>query len=103
MIRTLALAAAIGILTIHGQAQVPAPRPAAPVEPVKAILDALEAHPLVALSEPHTNEQAYQLRLRLLREPRFAELVNDIVIEAGNARYQDVMDRFIRGEDVPDA
>jgi hypothetical protein len=29
--------------------------------------------------------------------------MNDIVVEFGNSRYQDVMDRFVRGEDVPHA
>src|SRR5262249_15990939 len=33
---------------------------------------------------------------------RFASTVNDIVVETGNALYQDVMDRFVRGEEVPD-
>ena len=98
----LALAALSSLLPLSAQGQAPSARAPVPLEPVAAILDVLAAHPLVALSEPHTNLQAYELRLRLLREPRFAGLVNDIVIEAGNARYQDVMDRFIRGEHVAD-
>jgi hypothetical protein len=49
-----------------------------PVEPIAAILEALKTHQLVALGEPHTNEQAYELRLKVLRDPRFAEIVNDI-------------------------
>ena len=28
-------------------------------------------------------------------------MVNDLVIEVGSARYQDVMDRYIRGEQIP--
>ena len=31
----------------------------------------------------------------------FAERVNDIVVEFGNARYQEVIDRYIAGENVP--
>ena len=38
----------------------------------------------------------------MIRDPRFAATVNDIVVECGNARYQDVIDRFVRGEDIPD-
>jgi hypothetical protein len=100
--QAICVAALCWSINVHGQAQAER-KPPVPVEPVAAILEALTTNQLVALSEPHTNEQAYELRLKLLRDPRFAEIVNDIVIEAGNARYQDVMDRFIRGEDVPDA
>ena len=77
--------------------------PITPVEPVRAILDALESHDIVALDEGrHGNEQAHKLRLELIRHPRFARNVNDIVVEFGSARYQDVMDRYIRGDDVPE-
>jgi hypothetical protein len=37
-----------------------------------------------------------------IRDARIADIVNDIVVEFGTARYQDVIDRFIRGEDVAD-
>ena len=79
-------------------------KPIKPVEPVRAILDALTSHDIVALDEGrHGNEQAHALRLELIRHPTFARTVNDIVVEFGSARYQDVMDRYIRGEDVPRA
>jgi uncharacterized iron-regulated protein len=51
----------------------------------------------------HGNEQGHTFRLALIRDPRFASTVNDIVVEFGSARYQDLMDRFVRGEDVPAA
>jgi hypothetical protein len=86
----------------HQAAATAATRPTTPVEPVRAILDALASHDIVALDEGrHGNEQAHRLRLALLRHPGFAGTVNDIVVEFGNARYQDVMDRYIRGDDVP--
>jgi hypothetical protein len=78
--------------------------PAAPVEPIAAILDAFRSHNIVALDEGvHGNEQGHALRLSLIRHPDFADAVNDIVVEFGNSRYQDVMDRFTRGEDVQQA
>ena len=81
-----------------------APKPAIPVEPINAILDTFNRHQIVALGEgPHGNEQGHAFRLSLIRHPRFAATVNDIVVEAGNALYQDVIDRFMRGETVPDA
>jgi hypothetical protein len=52
------------------------------------------------LGEDHGNEQGHAFRMRLLGDPRFATTVNDILVEFGNARYQELMDRFIRGEEV---
>lgn len=77
------------------------PQPARPVEPIGAILDAFQSHDIVALGEgAHGNEPGHAFRLSLIRESRFAERVNDIVVENGSARYQGVIDRFIDGEDV---
>ncbi len=78
-------------------------RPAVPIEPITAILDAFRSHSIVALSEgtTHGDEQSYAFRLALIRDPRFAATVNDIVVESGNALYQDVIDRFVRGDEVP--
>jgi hypothetical protein len=74
---------------------------ATPIEPIGAIIEAFRSHDVVALGEgDHGNEQGHAFRLSLIRDPRFPVVVNDIVVEAGNALYQDVMDRFIRGEDV---
>jgi hypothetical protein len=81
-------------------AQDPRPRPAVPLDPVGAILDAFKSHQLIALADPHGNVQISAIRLSLIRDSRFAGTVNDIVVEFGNARYQERMDRFVRGEDV---
>ena len=83
------------------QGQVDA-RPAVPLEPIAAIVDAFRSHDIVALDEGnHGNEQGHAFRLSLIRDERFSRTVNDIVVEVGSARYQDVMDRFTAGEDVP--
>ncbi len=75
--------------------------PALPLDPISAILDAFGTHPIVGLSEgQHNNEQAFAFRMALIRDPRFAKTVNDIVVESGSSLHQDVMDRFIRGEVV---
>lgn len=88
-----------GSVTVPSQTRAPVPVPA-----VDAVLDAFRTHAIVALGEGilHGDETAYQFRLTLVRDPRFAETVNDIVVEMGSARYQDVIDRFTRGEHVPD-
>ena len=77
---------------------------ASPVDPVDGILRAFETHRVVALAEGnHGNEQGHAFRVALISDPRFAALVDDIVVEFGNARYQDVIDRFVGGAEVPDA
>jgi len=79
-------------------------RSAVPVEPIAAIIDAFRSHQIVALGAgTENNEQSPAFWLALVRDPRFADAVNDIVVEFGSARYQDVMDRYIHGEEVPDA
>jgi len=78
--------------------------PATALDPVTGILDAFQLHDLVALCDGgHGCEQAYAFRIALIRDPRFPDLVNDIVVESGNSLYQSMMDRFISGEDMPDS
>src|SRR4051812_29696144 len=93
----LALLTAVGILS-QGT---PAPTPAAPLDPIGTILDLFKTHDIVALGEPHGNEQAAAFRIALVRDPRFANVVNDIVLEGGNSRYQGTVDRFLSGQAVP--
>ena len=76
----------------------PAPRPE---NAVKAILKAFGQYPIVALGEVHRNQQVHDFILSLLGDPDFPDRVNDIVVEFGSARYQNVMDRYISGEYVP--
>ena len=79
-----------------------APKPAIPEDPTTVILNAFRSHQLVALSEgQHWNEKSHAYRMRLIRDPRLAGVVNDIVVEFGDARYQNVIDRFVAGEEVP--
>src|SRR5262249_51911639 len=47
------------------------------------------------------DEQVHAFQVSLVRDPRFTAVANDILVEFGNSRYQDVVDRFVRGEDVP--
>jgi hypothetical protein len=85
----------------QGGAQRTVQAPAAiAVDPITGIIDAFRSHRIVALPDAHGNEQAHAFLLSLIRDPRFAATVNDIVVSVGNARYQDLMDRFVRGEDV---
>lgn len=79
-----------------------APNPAVPVDPIAGIVEALKNHRVVALGEgEHGNEQGHALHLQPIRDPRFTAIANDIVVEFGNSLYQEAMDRFVNGEDVP--
>ena len=98
LLLVIALLAA-GVATAGAQ---PAAKPAVPVNAVTGVLDLFKEYRIVGLGEgPHNNEQGHRFRLSLIRDPRFPTLVNDIVVESGTARYQGVMDRYVRGESVP--
>ena len=49
----------------------------------------------------HGEARGYAFAQLLIHDPRLIAAINDIVIEEGSARYQDVADRFVRGENVP--
>ena len=76
--------------------------PATPVDPTTVILNAFRTHPIVALGEgQHWNLQGHAYRMSLIRDPRLANTIDDVVVEFGDARYQEVIDRYIAGGDVP--
>jgi hypothetical protein len=76
-------------------------KPASPIDPTAAVVDAFRSYSVVALGEgEHGNLQGHAFRLSLIRDPRFAAVANDIVVEFGNALYQDVIDSYINGGDV---
>lgn len=76
------------------------PERLSPMPAAEYISQAFDAHPLVALSEMHGNTDSRDFLAQLIRQPGFAGKVNDIVIEFGNARYQNLLDRYIAGEEV---
>lgn len=67
---------------------------------ITAIVKAFDAYPLVAIGEVHRNEQVHRLIATLVRDPRFLPTGGDIVVEFGNARYQDRVDRYVYGNSV---
>jgi hypothetical protein len=88
------------LAALSASAQQDAPRQLVPAEPIPAILKAFESHRVVALSDAQGNEQAHAFLRSLIRAPGFAAMVNEVVVEFGNAGYQDLVDRFVRGDDV---
>jgi hypothetical protein len=66
-----------------------------------AILNAFQSHDIVMLGEIHGNKQEYQWLRSLVASPEFADRVDDIVMEFGNSLYQQAVDRYVSGQDVP--
>ena len=96
----IALVLALGVIGHPAAAE--QLKPAVPIDPIAGIMDAFHSYRVVALGEGnHHNIQGHLFRLSLLRDRRFAQTVNDIVLECGNALYQDTIDRFVRGKEVP--
>jgi hypothetical protein len=97
--RTRSVPVAAVFAVVLGTALAGQQRPV-PVEPVGAIIDAFRAHRVVAICDPHGNQQLHDFLLRLVRDPRLPGVANDIIIEGANARYQELVDSFVQGEDV---
>jgi hypothetical protein len=72
---------------------------------VAASIDALRSHDVLGLSagEGHGDMRGEAFVVGLIRNPRFVDVPVDVVVEAGNARYREVMDRYTRGEDIDPA
>jgi hypothetical protein len=57
---------------------------------------------ILALGERHWSITEHQFVQSLIRDVRFSDTFSVIVVEFGNALYQDVIDRYIAGEIVSD-
>jgi hypothetical protein len=67
------------------------------------VLEAFAAHRLVGLGEAHQLQNHHDALTLLLTDPRLPGVVDDIVVEFGNALYQDTIDRFVSGQPVDNA
>jgi hypothetical protein len=65
------------------------------------IFEAFKTHPLVGIGEHHRIAQELDFYAALVRDPRFAREVGNVVVEFGGAIHQDIIDRYVNGEDVP--
>ena len=57
---------------------------------------------VVAMTERHASADDHRLREALLSNPRFIQEVEIVLVEFANAARQDVLDRYVFGEDVSD-
>ncbi|MEQ1898586.1 MAG: hypothetical protein ABL971_14500 [Vicinamibacterales bacterium] len=60
-----------------------------PVEPRSAILEAARTYSVIALSAGSSHEDArgVDFIVSLIRDPRLAPVINDILVEGANARF----------------
>ena len=68
---------------------------------IDGIFEAFKTKPLVGLGEFHGLAQEFDLYLALVRDPRFADEVGNIMLETGSVSQQAVVDRYVNGEHVP--
>ena len=66
-------------------AQTATPGAATPVDAIAAVVEAFRTHDIVTLTDPHGNVQVQSFLLSLVRDPRFPDAANDIVIETASA------------------
>ena len=66
----------------------------------QVVTKALATHWIIALGENHRHLELHQQIGQLLADPKVQALVDDIVVEFGNSRYQEAVDRYISGENV---
>lgn len=69
----------------------------------QALVSVFDQADIVALGEEHEWQPDSDVRIALVRHPGFAKKVRSIVVEFGRNSHQAVLDRYIRGEDVPRA
>jgi hypothetical protein len=71
------------------------------VNAADGIFSAFQNHALVGLGEWHGLAQELDFYAALVRDPRFAKEVGNVVVETGDAAQQGVVDRYVNGEKVP--
>lgn len=71
-----------------------------PRDATEAIVKAFEQNQIVALGDVHGLDQERAFLISLIKNPTFAPIVQTIVIETGNARYQQLVDDYLNGKNI---
>jgi hypothetical protein len=111
MLGALALGLA-GLLTVivmrsgllreaHARPEIIPIREPEPMDARSALLNAFDRHQLVALSEAHGMTEEAEFINSLIRHPDFPKKANAIVLEAGNAIHQQLIDDYVNGSAIP--
>ncbi len=93
--------AIVGHVVARGQES--GPKAPVPVDPIKAIAEALRSYAVIGLSpgEGHGDARGPAFLISLIQDSRITAFDLDIVMEGANARYQSTMDRYVEGDEVP--
>src|SRR6185312_12544569 len=65
---------------------------------VDGIMQAFQTHTLVAIGDDHGLAQEQDFYAALVRDPRFARQVGNVVVEFGDAVDQPILDRYLDGQ-----
>ena len=68
---------------------------------VDGVLALFQKKPVVVMCDYHGLAQEEDFYSALVRDPRFAETVGNVVVEFGGESAQQTIDRYVGGEDVP--
>ena len=71
-----------------------------PINAIEAISSAYDTTSIVFFGESHDKLELLNFYVALINDSKFQEKVDDIVLELGNSRYQDVLDEYIAGKKV---
>lgn len=66
-----------------------------------AVIKLFESHDIVMLGESHGSKQEYDWLRSLVANPQFADVIDDIAVEFGNSRFQQAVDRYESGAEMP--
>lgn len=67
---------------------------------VETILELYKTNDVVLFSESHGNKEIHDFLELFISYPKTAEVIDDIVVEFGNAMYQNIADRYVLGENI---
>lgn len=67
---------------------------------IDSLLSEFDKADIVGLGERHWTREDSDLRIKLIQHPDFPKKVHYIVVEWVNSRYQRLLDRYVKGEDI---
>jgi hypothetical protein len=85
----------------HDQSPIPLQQPPRLQSAYSAMIRLFQTHDVVMFGEAHDSEQEYIWLCKLVKTPGFSDQVDDIVVEFGNGLYQNTVDRYVAGQDIP--
>jgi hypothetical protein len=107
VLSTAASLAAMLCFPAHSQAAAPMNHRPATIASVKVepaldgVFSAFKTHPIIALGDAHGLDAQMDFYTTVVRDPRFARDVRNLVVEFGASSQQTVIDRYLAGETVP--